>query len=64
MTDVDLNRAGTRWAKAAATEKRLRAERDAAIVSAHKGGMGIREIARATGIDPTQVMRVVRRGGE
>ncbi len=64
MTDVDLNRAGTRWARAAAAEKKARADRDAAILAAHQDGKGIREIARAIGIDPTQVMRVVRRAEE
>ncbi|MBA3690208.1 MAG: hypothetical protein H0W82_02205 [Actinobacteria bacterium] len=38
-----------------------RVERDAGIRTAHGEGMGIREIARVAEMDPTQVMRVVRR---
>jgi hypothetical protein len=46
-----------------ASGDRARAYRDRAIVQAHREyGLGIREIGRATGIDPTHVSRIVRRG--
>lgn len=53
--------AGRAWRTAATKEERLRAERDAAIREASSAGMGVREIARLTSLDPTQVSRVLAR---
>lgn len=54
--------AGRRWKRAAGREQTLRAERDAAIRAAAESGVGVRELARAVGIDPAQVHRIIRAG--
>jgi DNA-binding MarR family transcriptional regulator len=57
-----LAKASGEWRDAADEEKVLRARRDLHIHIAHEHGVGVREIARLAGIDPTQVSRVLRRG--
>ena len=58
---VHLANVGENWRAAAERERSLRLARDVAIRRAHADGMGVREIARTVGIDPTQVTRVLRR---
>lgn len=56
--------AGVAWRKAATAEQKRRAERDDLIRQAAAADLGVREIARLTSLDPTQVSRVLARGGD
>lgn len=56
-----LERAGKRWRAAAKRADDARDVRDAAIRAAHDAGLGVRDIARVVGVDPTQVSRVLSR---
>ena len=55
-----LSTLGGEWRDAANEEVERRAARDEAIKAAHAVGFGVREIARAVGIDATTVSRLVR----
>lgn len=55
-----LTEAGRLWRDAANVEAERRATRDDKIKAAHAAGFGVREVARAVGVDPTHVSRVLR----
>jgi hypothetical protein len=50
--------------RAAANQRRWRAERDALIVQAHADGGGVREIARLVGLTHPGVLRILARDQE
>lgn len=52
---------GKRYATRRRALDDVAAERDAAILAALNTGAGVREVARAVGLDPMVVMRVKRR---
>jgi DNA-binding MarR family transcriptional regulator len=56
-----VSRAAAAASRASARAADLRRARDDLVRAAHREGAGVREIARAAGMDPTQVSRVLRR---
>lgn len=55
-----LTRAALRHARAVGRTESTRRERDEAIRGAAAAGLGVREIARAAGMDPSQASRIIR----
>ncbi len=55
-----LSDAARRHARAVGRTESTRHERDEAIRGAAALGLGVREIARAAGMDPSQASRIIR----
>ena len=61
---TEIQRISRRLASADARADKVRAERDAAIVAAHKGGESPKLIAVAAGLSEMTVFKILRRGRE